>query len=100
MENGMTKLQEKSQAQVKQFVGQMVGDDRLVLEGKEQQRQAEREDTMGKTDQGIVKDDKGQEQPKDKKRAQTAHQTGTDQSASKEQPHDHDPLKRKGPVLD
>jgi hypothetical protein len=97
MENAMTKLQEKSQAQVKQFVGQMVGDDRLVLEGKEQQRQAE--DTMGKTDQGIVKDDKGQEQPKDKERAQTVHQTDTDQSASKEQPHD-DPLKRKGPVLD
>ncbi len=38
----MTKLQEKAQAQVKQIVGQMIGDDRLVQEGKEQQHEADK----------------------------------------------------------
>lgn len=37
----MTKLQEKAEAQVKQIVGQMIGDDQLVQEGKEQQHQAD-----------------------------------------------------------
>ena len=38
----MTKLQEKAQAQVKQMVGQMIGDRRLEQEGREQQHKAER----------------------------------------------------------
>ena len=29
------------------------------------------------SDQGIVRDDKGQEQPRDKERAQRVHQTGS-----------------------
>ncbi|WP_298260613.1 hypothetical protein [Bradyrhizobium sp.] len=37
----MTKLQDKAQAQVKKMVGQMIGDDRLVQEGKEQQQKAD-----------------------------------------------------------
>lgn len=39
----MTKLQEKAQAQVKQMVGQMTGDDRLTQEGREQQQKANQE---------------------------------------------------------
>jgi uncharacterized protein YjbJ (UPF0337 family) len=38
----MTKLQEKAQAQVKQMVGQMIGDHRLELEGREQKKKADR----------------------------------------------------------
>ena len=37
----MSKLHEKAQAQVKQVVGQMIGDGRLVAEGREQQQRAE-----------------------------------------------------------
>lgn len=37
----MTKLQDKAQAQVKQIVGQIIGDDQLVQEGKEQQHKAD-----------------------------------------------------------
>jgi uncharacterized protein YjbJ (UPF0337 family) len=37
----MSRLQEKVQARTKQAVGQMIGDDRLVLEGKEQERHAD-----------------------------------------------------------
>lgn len=93
----MTKLRDKAQGQVKRLVGQMVGDDKLVQEGKEQERKAERQ-TMDGADQGIVRDEKGQEQPKDKDRAQTVHKSGVEQSAPGE------PLrklpKRKGPVLE
>ena len=45
----MTRLQEKAQAQTKQIVGQMVGDEELVREGKEQQRRAERSDDAAQT---------------------------------------------------
>lgn len=38
----MTKLQEKAQAQVKQMVGQIIGDHRLEQEGREQQQKANR----------------------------------------------------------
>ena len=37
----MAKLQEKAQAQVKQMVGQMIGDDQLMEEGREQQQKAD-----------------------------------------------------------
>ena len=47
----MTRLQEKAQAQTKQIVGQMVGDEELVREGKEQQRRAERSDDAAQTSQ-------------------------------------------------
>jgi uncharacterized protein YjbJ (UPF0337 family) len=36
----MTKFRDKAQARTKQIVGEMVGDDRLVQEGKEQERKA------------------------------------------------------------
>ena len=51
----MAKLQEKAQAQVKQMVGQIIGDDQLMEEGKEQQQKA----------------DQGEEQPKANEGAQT-----------------------------
>jgi hypothetical protein len=57
----MTKFKEKAQGQVKQAVGQIVGDDQLVLEGKKQQRNAER--ASDPSDQGSAK---GKEQQKDK----------------------------------
>ena len=37
----MSRLQEKVQAFTKQAVGQMIGDDRLVDEGREQERHAD-----------------------------------------------------------
>jgi uncharacterized protein YjbJ (UPF0337 family) len=39
----MTKFREKAQGRTKQIVGQMIGDNELVQEGKEQERQAEEE---------------------------------------------------------
>jgi hypothetical protein len=85
----MSKFREKAEAQTKQIIGQMVGDELLVREGQEQLRHAEEEPRdqssehgvqtgmpkphpprAGETDQGIVRDQQGQEQPKDKERAQ------------------------------
>ena len=108
----MSKFKEKAEAQTMQVIGQMIGDDQLVEEGKEQSRKAEagfdeplpsgktRSHTMPKEndlegaqdqggkhggqkgmpkpeprpahgkDQGIVRDERGQEQPRDKERAQ------------------------------
>jgi uncharacterized protein YjbJ (UPF0337 family) len=37
----MTRFREKAQAKTKQIVGQMVGDNRLVEEGQEQERKAQ-----------------------------------------------------------
>jgi len=37
----MTKIREKAQGRTKQIVGQMVGDELLVEEGKEQERHAD-----------------------------------------------------------
>jgi len=39
----MSSTRDKAQAFTKQLVGQMVGDDLLVQEGKEQEREADRE---------------------------------------------------------
>jgi hypothetical protein len=67
----MSKFQERAEAQTKQIIGQMLGDELLVQEGKEQQRDAtEPSSPAGGKDQGIVRDERGQEQPKDKERAQ------------------------------
>jgi len=67
----MSKFQQKAEAQTKQIIGQMLGDQLLVEEAREQQRQAtEPESTVGRHDQGIVRDKRGQEQPRDKERAQ------------------------------
>jgi hypothetical protein len=100
----MSNVREKAEAQTKQIIGQMLGDELLVREGQEQLRHAEgapagdqheprADDTedardrgkgrglqsgmpkphpprAGESDQGIVRDERGQEQPKDKERAQ------------------------------
>jgi len=77
----MSKFQQKAEAQTKQIIGQMLGDELLVEEAREQQRRAtEPESTAGRQDhdrhhddrhdQGIVRDERGQEQPRDKERAQ------------------------------
>jgi len=81
----MTRLQEKAQGATKQAVGQMIGDDKLVLEGKDQVRKAEGERASGHSDHGIVRNEKGEEQPKDKQRAQTAHKTDAKDSVSREE---------------
>jgi hypothetical protein len=39
----MTRFRQKAEAQTMQIIGQMIGDDRLVQEGKEEERQAETE---------------------------------------------------------
>jgi hypothetical protein len=43
-EAAMTRFQQKVQAQTMQIIGQMIGDDRLVHEGKEEERQAEEQE--------------------------------------------------------
>lgn len=43
---------------------------------------------MAHSNQGIVKDNKGQEQPADKQRAQTAHKTGPRKSNAREAKRD------------
>jgi hypothetical protein len=73
----MSKFQERAEAQTRQIIGQMLGDELLVQEGKAQQRDATEPPAQDKDggkdsdkDQGIVRDERGQEQPRDKERAQ------------------------------
>jgi hypothetical protein len=67
----MSKFHDKAEAQTKQIIGQMLGDELLVREGREQFEQAnETASSAGGKDQGIVRDERGQEQPRDKERAQ------------------------------
>jgi hypothetical protein len=67
----MSKFQQKAEAQTRQNIGQMLSDELLGQEGIEQQREAtEPEPSAGGHDQGIVRDERGQEQPRDKERAQ------------------------------
>jgi hypothetical protein len=68
----MSKFHERAEAQTKQIIGQMLGDQLLVQEGKDQQRKATDPEAPppGSKDQGIVRDERGQEQPRDKERAQ------------------------------
>jgi hypothetical protein len=87
----MSKFQQKAEAQTKQIIGQMLGDELLVAEGKEQQRQAAEPGSTGERhddrhDQGIVRDERGQEQPRDKERAQRVSRVdrGGDRRARKE----------------
>jgi hypothetical protein len=81
----MTKPQEKAKGRVKQAVGQIVGNDNLVLEGKKQERQANRDS-----------DDK--KQP-DAKHSRAKTQTGPAPNAEASE-QTVDPTGRKGPVLD
>jgi hypothetical protein len=67
----MTKFHDRAEAQTKQIIGQMLGDEKLVQEGVKEYREAtEPEKSNGGHDQGIVRDERGQEQPVDKDRAQ------------------------------
>ena len=67
----MTRFHDRAEAQTRQIIGQMLGDDRLVEEGKKQLREAgEPASPDNGHDQGIVRDERGQEQPRDKERAQ------------------------------
>ncbi|MBV9563467.1 MAG: CsbD family protein [Bradyrhizobium sp.] len=54
----MTRLQEKARGRTKQAVGQIIGDDRLVLEGKAEERNAEEKDTADAQD--VRKENKKQ----------------------------------------
>jgi hypothetical protein len=81
----MTRIQERAQGHTKQAVGLMVGDEKLVLEGKHQVRNAEGEQASRHSDHGIVRNEKAEEQPKDKQRAQTAHKMDARDSVSREQ---------------
>jgi uncharacterized protein YjbJ (UPF0337 family) len=92
MEIVMTKFKEKVQGQVKQAVGQMVGDDQLVLEGKKQQRDSER--AANTSEHGRSK---GKEQQKDKSLIQNAPKMDVNKPTSEQT---GDPTGRKGPVLD
>jgi uncharacterized protein YjbJ (UPF0337 family) len=86
----MTKLREKAQGQVKQMVGQMVGDHKLELEGKEQQRNAEHEQAVATPDQGKRRIRKP--------RTQNVHKADTDKSVSLDQTRET--TGRKGPLLE
>ncbi len=61
----MSKFQQKAEAQTKQIIGQMLGDELLVEEGKAQQREATEPGStagghdQGGHDQGIVRDERG-----------------------------------------
>ena len=58
---------------------------------------------MAHSDQGIVKNKKGEEQPKDKQRAQTVHSNDPEKSVSHEATRDSGPghpNKRNGPGED
>ena len=74
----MGTFREKAEAQTEQVIGQMLGDELLVREGQARLRKVEMEsessedrarDLARDADQGIVRDERGQEQPKDKARA-------------------------------
>jgi uncharacterized protein YjbJ (UPF0337 family) len=94
MEVCMTRLREKAQGHTKQVVGQMIGDDQLVLEGKRQVGEAESERSSAHySDRGIVKDEKAEEQPKEKERVQTVHKTDANDSVSKEETRNPNPGK-------
>ena len=80
----MSRIQEKAQGATKQAVGQMVGDDKLVREGEDQVRKAEGEQGSRHSDHGIIRNEKGEEQPKDRQRAQTANKTDAKDAVSRE----------------
>jgi uncharacterized protein YjbJ (UPF0337 family) len=53
MEASMTRFHEKAQALTKRTVGQMIGDDRLVSEGEEQEHRAEKQDAAKEDEQAA-----------------------------------------------
>jgi hypothetical protein len=53
-EVAMTKFREKAEARTKQIVGQMIGDEKLVHEGKEEERKADENPPSAAEDQEPV----------------------------------------------
>jgi uncharacterized protein YjbJ (UPF0337 family) len=70
MEAEMNRLQEKARGRTKQVVGQMIGDDQLVLEGKEQVHHAENEE--------AASEKPASEKPKSSSRKPPTKQTTAD----------------------
>ena len=64
----MTGFHDRAETQTRQIIGQMLGNELLVQGGKKQHREATEPEPSD--DQGIVRDERGQEQPRDKERAQ------------------------------
>ena len=69
----MSRFHDRAEGHTKQMIGQMIGDEQLVRDGKQQAGAPSGEDAAQHSDHGIVKDEKAEEQPKDKTRAQTVH---------------------------
>jgi len=66
----MTKSQPKAEVRTKPIVGQTSGEE-LPKQGKKPQLDVtDSESAKGGNDQGIIRDERGQEQPRDKERAQ------------------------------
>ena len=81
----MTRFHEKAQGHTKQIVGQMIGDEQLVREGKQQAGDPGSESVAHHSDHGIIKDEKAEEQPRDKERVETVHKTDGDHAVVREQ---------------
>jgi uncharacterized protein YjbJ (UPF0337 family) len=75
MEAEMNRLQEKARGRTKQAVGQMIGDDQLVLEGKEQVRHAENEEASSEE---AASEKAASEKPKSSSRKPPTKQTPAD----------------------
>jgi uncharacterized protein YjbJ (UPF0337 family) len=54
----MTRLHDKAQGHTKQIIGQMIGDDKLALEGKEDVREADKTEKTEDADDRPAGDDK------------------------------------------
>jgi uncharacterized protein YjbJ (UPF0337 family) len=81
----MTKLQEKAQGKAKRAVGQIVGNDKLVVEGKKQERHADHASGQ-------------QAQPKEKDHAKNVEKGAAQKPGSAEKTAE--PTGRKGPLLE
>jgi hypothetical protein len=89
----MSKFREKIQGITKQTVGQVIGDNALVRQGREQEREAGRptqsdDDASEPSSQGITGHQNAEEQPNDKERAQTVHRSDSKKSISGEATRD------------
>ena len=49
----MTRFHDKAEGRTKQIVGQMIGDDKLVQEGKEEERKSEKSQTGAARDRPV-----------------------------------------------
>lgn len=65
----MSRFHEKAEGHTKQIIGQMIGDERLVIEGKQQVDALASGDAEQHSDHEIVKNEKSEKQPKDMARA-------------------------------